>query len=270
MKKIAVIISVYKNDTLQNLQEALHSLYEQTFTADIFVQQDGHVQKEVAVYLDDELQKKKIVYMGKRNENKGLAYSLNELLSILLEKGYEYIARMDADDISLPHRFEKQYRFMQNNKDIDVVGGYIEEFSINASYNKIVHYPLIHKEMYHFFEKRVPLAHVSAFFRRSFFEKAGLYPTSSPTNEDTLLWMKGFQAGCKFANIPEVMVRVRVSEAFFGRRGGMKKAWSDFNDRMKVINTLRYNTSAYFYALILFIVNIAPPKIKKFLYKRLR
>ncbi len=97
-----------------------------------------------------------------------------------------------------------------------------------------------------------------------------MYPTTSPTNEDTLLWMNGFKSGCRFANIPEVLVKVRVNRAFFGRRGGLAKAWSDLKDRVQVINTLGYNKRAYWYALALFGVNIAPPKIKEFLYKRLR
>lgn len=270
MNKIAVIVCVYHNDRLEYLQEALQSLYEQSLGADIFVQQDGCVSEDVALYLDDELQKKKVVYVGKRSENRGLAHSLNELLEVVLKRGYAYIARMDADDISLPQRFQRQYDFMQKNAEIDVVGGYIEEFSDELAYRKVVCYPLTHDEMFRFFSRRVPLAHVSAFFRRSFFEKVGLYPTTSPTNEDTLLWMEGFKVGCRFANIPEVVVRVRVSAAFFDRRGGVKKAWNDLQDRVQVIKTLRYNKSSYLYALALFIVNVAPPKIKQFLYKRLR
>ena len=270
MSKIAVIMSVYYNDTLKNLQEALESLYNQTIPVDVFVQQDGYIKEDVASYLENVLQKKRVVYVGKRNENKGLAYSLNELLQIVLEKRYEYIARMDADDICLDERFALQYAFMQKNREVDVVGGYIEEFSEEMEYYKVVRYPLNHDEMYRFFAKRVPLAHVTAFFRRSFFEKAGFYPTESPTNEDTLLWMKGFQSGCRFANIPEILVKVRIGPAFFSRRGGARKAWSDLQDRILVIKTLGYNISSYFYAWALFMVNIAPSKLKLFLYKRLR
>jgi len=159
---------------------------------------------------------------------------------------------------------------MRKNTEIDVVGGYIEEFGHDFDYWKKVEYPLVHQAMFSFFSKRVPLANVTTFFRKSFFEKAGLYPTTSPTNEDTLLWMNGFKNGCKFANIPEVLVKVRVSESFFNRRGGIPKAWSDLGDRILVIKTLGYNISSYFYAFALFLVNIAPAGIKKFLYKRLR
>ncbi len=262
-------MSVYANDNLSYLQEALESLYCQTKKVDIFIQQDGKVSKEIQYFLDKELQDCKISYLGNRVENKGLAFSLNELLKIVLPK-YQYIARMDADDISMPNRIKEQLEFMEKHLDIDIVGGSIEEFSDVISYHKRVEYPLKHQEMFDFFKKRVPLAHVTALFRKSFFEKAGLYPASSPTNEDTLMWMQGFKNDCIFANISEVLVKVRVSHSFFSRRGGTAKAWSDLKDRVLVIQTLRYNIFSYFYAVALFMVNIAPPKIKQFLYKRLR
>jgi len=270
MSEIAVIMSVYRADRLDYLKEALESLYCQMPRPDIYVQQDGQVEDSVAAYLLKAEECGQIAYLGKRDTNKGLAISLNELLKKVLARPYTYIVRMDADDISLPERVTVQYTFMEENRDIDVLGGYIEEFSNDGSYHKIVQYPLKHDEMYQFFAKRVPLAHVTAFFRRNFFEKAGFYPVESPTNEDTLFWMRGFKNGCRFANIPEVLVKVRVSSAFFSRRGGINKAWSDLNDRILVIKTLGYNTSSYFYALALFFVNIAPAKIKQFLYKRLR
>jgi len=270
MSEIAVIMSVYREDKLGRLREALESLYAQNPPADIFVQLDGPVAPEIERLLEKEREAGKIFYLGVRKENRGLAVSLNELLNEVLKQGYEYVARMDADDISLPGRFEKQYGFMRNHPDIDVVGGAIEEFSDNGTYHKIVRYPLRHNEMFDFFKKRVPLAHVTAFFRRSFFEKAGVYPTSSPTNEDTLMWMKGFASGCRFANLSDALVAVRVSPGFFGRRGGWGKAWNDLRDRVRVIRTLGYNFDAYLYALALFFVNISPGWLKKILYQRLR
>ena len=263
-------MSVYGGDRRGPLQKALESLYAQTQNVDIYIQLDGEVTENVKNYLLKEKERDKISYLGERAINKGLAFSLNELLEIVLYREYVYMARMDADDISVSERIALQYEFMEAHKNIDVVGGYIEEFSEENVYSQIVRYPLTHDEMFQFFTKRVPLAHVTAFFRKSFFEKTGTYPTTSPTNEDTLLWMEGFHNGCHFANIPEVLVKVRVSAAFFGRRGGVRKAWSDFKDRVLVIKTLGYNTSSYFYAIALFFVNITPSKIKQFLYKRLR
>jgi len=269
VSKIAIIISVYKNDKLDYVKEALDSLYAQTKKADIFIQQDGKISKKLERYLDKELSSRKIEYLGKREENQGLAYSLNELIE-KIESRYEYIARMDADDISVKHRIELQYAFMEKHHECDVVGGYIQEFATDMVYEKVVKYPLRHEEMYCFFAKRVPLAHVSAFFRRDYFKKAGVYRTTTLSNEDTLLWMDGFNNQCHFSNIDKVLVKVRVSSHFFSRRGGFRKAWSDLKDRLLVIKTLRYNISSYFYAVAIFMVNIAPSKVKVFLYKRLR
>jgi len=263
-------MSLYRGDKLTFVKEALESLYVQSYPVDIFVQQDGPIDAAVEVLVDDALSKGKIHYLGKRAKNRGLAYSLNELIEQVQKQGYRYIARMDADDISLPNRIEKQVAFLESNQEVDVVGGYIEEFSDEVDYHKIVQYPLKHDEMFRFFAKRVPLAHVSAMYRDRFFEKVGLYPTESSTNEDTLMWMQGFTNGCRFANIPAVLVQVRVSAGFFGRRGGLKKAWSDFRDRVKVIQTLGYNNIAYGYAVAIFMVNISPSWVKKFLYERVR
>lgn len=268
--KIAVALSVYRGVSLPHLRKAVESIAAQTQPADLFVKIDGTVSDSMLQYLFACQEEGRIHYLDYRRQNLGIAVSFNELFSVILERGYDYIARMDADDIMMPQRLAKQYDFMEHNSEIDVVGGFIEEFGDGFGYKKVVAYPLSHEAMFRFFARRVPLANVTTFFRRSFFEKAGLYPTTSPTNEDTLMWMEGFRNGCRFANIPEVLVRVRISRAFFGRRGGIEKAWSDLSDRIRVIKTLGYNSTAYGYALAVFMVNISPSWVKKFLYKRAR
>ena len=237
---------------------------------DIFIQEDGSVSDEVDSFLQQEFEKGKIKYIGRRKENKGLAFSLNELLEIVLKGNYSYIARMDADDICLPERLEKQFAFMEENKEIDVCGTYIEEFSEDMNYRKIVRYPLEHEELLRFFYKRVPIAHMTAFFRRSFFEKAGVYELHTLSNEDTILWLKGFKSGCRFANIPIIGVKVRVNENFFKRRGGLRKVISDFKDRIRVIEELNFPKISYLYAISYLFVQLLPPKMKKYAYKYMR
>ena len=265
MKQIATMISVYKKSKIANVKKTLESIYGQTRKSDLFLVVDGPIENELKSFLL--LQPVELFFLEK---NIGIPKAYNFLLQEILRRNYKYIARMDADDIMMPNRLKLQYDFMEKNKDIDVVGGYVEEFGDDFEYSKVVTYPLTHEQIFLFFAKRVPLANVTTFFRRSFFEKAGLYPTSSPTNEDTLLWMNGFKTGCRFANIPEVLVKVRVSKDFFARRGGFAKAWSDFRDRINVIHSLGYNWNAYFFALAMLGVNLTPGFIKKILYKKLR
>jgi len=272
MNKSVVIMSVYKNDKLEHVKECLESLYNQTYKDfDIFLQCDGVISQDLFKHLENEFKNRKISYLGVREVNKGLAYSLNELIKIGLEKDYEYFFRMDADDICNLERFERQIDFMENNKNIDICGTYIEEFGDGIKYNKIVKYPLTHEEMFNFFKKRVPMAHPTVCFRKSFFEKAGLYPeTNHISNEDTLMWMKGFKNNCVFANLTYIGVKMRVSNAFFNRRNSYKKVLMDFKNRLEVIKTLEYGIDSYFYAMGITIVNLLPPKIKKYAYKLLR
>jgi hypothetical protein len=178
---------------------------------------------------------------------------------------------MDADDICMPRRIERQLAFMEKNLDADVCGTYIEEFGDGINYSKVVKYPLTHGKMLIFFKKRVPIAHVSSFFRISYFEKAGLYRVNGHFNNgDTLMWMDGFTSGCRFANIDYVGVKVRVSQDFFGRRGGWKKTVADFKNRLTVNKKLNFGPMAYLYAFAVAFVNMMPPVMKKYAYKHLR
>ncbi len=272
MSRVCFIMSVYKNDNLQDFQVALESLYTQSIKGiDIYIQEDGEVEINIHNFLLKELESNRISYLGLRNVNKGIAYSRKELVKLILSKEYQYIALMDADDISMPQRIENQLKFMEHNKEIDVCGTFIKEFGDNIDYSKVVTYPLTHIEMFDFFKKRVPLANVTSMFRRSFFQKAGLYEVNGHlNNEDTLMWMKGFMSGCQFANIDYVGVKVRVSKDFFGRRGGWEKTVSDFKNRMTVNKTLNFGPLSYFYALAVAFLNIMPSTLKKYAYKHLR
>lgn len=266
-----VIMSIYKNDKLESVQKAIESLYMQSLKADIFIKIDGQIDLEIEKYLLQQYQQGGIQYLSKREQNKGLAVSLNELIKEVLDKNYEYIFRMDADDISNSDRFLKQIEFMNKNRDIDICGTYIEEFGDDLKYKKLVKYPLTHEEIFKFFKKRVPLAHMTVCYRRSFFEKAGLYPESGHIrNEDTLMWLKGFENECRFANIDYVGVKVRVSRDFFERRAGIQKVLYDFKNRLEVIRKLHYGTDAYFYAFGMMGINLLPTQLKKLAYKYLR
>lgn len=270
MKKIAVIMSLYKNDKLVFLKQAIDSVLCQTFSDfDFFIQCDGIVANDCALYLDS-LKDERII-IRKRAENKGLAFSLNEMLKMVRELGYEYIARMDADDICMKDRFSKQIEFMQRNKEIDIIGGAIEEINEQNEKIQFVDYPCIHEEMKQFFGMRNPLAHMTVMFRSSYFDKAGIYPENTRLDEDTMFWFRGFKSNCLFANVSDVMVRVRVNSDFYGRRNGFAKSYSDFLNRLHIIKCLELNKSNYIWALGRFIIMSIPfAGITKFAYKIFR
>ena len=92
-------MSLYKNDVLEYVRLSVESILNQTYKDfDYYIQYDGPVDAEVDAYLSGVNDER--VRIQRRAENKGLAQSLNDLMNVVMHIGYEYIARMDADDIS--------------------------------------------------------------------------------------------------------------------------------------------------------------------------
>lgn len=270
MNMLAVIVSVYKNDRLEYFQPCMESLLKQTYSnTDIWIQFDGIVSEQIEAYLAG--LNNAHIFIRKREYNKGLACSLNELLDEVLQQDYRYIARMDADDICFPYRFQRQIEYMEIHPQVDICGGYIDEMDEEGKSIGIIEYPLEHTKMKVFFGRRNPLAHMTVFFRRTYFEKAGYYPTDTNKDEDTMLWLKGFLGGCIFANINEPLVKVRVNNDFYCRRNGLSKSWSDLKNRCFIIHALKLSPTNYMFAFGRFLFFTLPlPWLTKLAYRYLR
>lgn len=150
--KVAVILPVYKNDKVPYIELSFESILNQTYKdIHLYVGIDGPVGEDLKMSLL-KYAKSDNVSIQWFPENRGLAVVLNDLLNECFQNGYEYIARMDADDISEPNRIEKQMTFLQANPDIDVVGGAIEEIDENSeSRGKTIVYPENPEDCFEFF-----------------------------------------------------------------------------------------------------------------------
>lgn len=270
MRKLAVIMSLYKNDKLEFLKIAIESVLNQTFSEfNLYIKFDGIIAPECESYLKS-LSDSRVI-LSVRKENKGLAVSLNELIQDISSKNYTYIARMDADDICIKDRFEKQISFMDKHKNVDISGGNIEEINEKGESICKIHYPLEHKEMLEFFGSRNPLAHMTVMFRKTYIDKTGLYPEDTFLDEDTMYWFNGFINNCVFANIEDVLVLVRVNSEFYGRRNGFSKSYNDLKNRIKIIKTLHLSYVNYLLAVSRFIIMIIPmAKLTRFAYLYMR
>ena len=265
---IAIVMSIYKNDNLSELKYALESLYSQTQKADIFLQLDGIVSKEIEGYLDRELEGGIITYLGKRDKNFGLAFSLNELLEVVKPK-YKYIVRMDADDVSVPTRIEKQIQFLEEHPDVQAVGGWIEEFNVDTNESQVVRYGEFHRDLKQNLMKRNPLAHVTICFRNTFFDTISLYDTTK-LNEDFDLWIRAFKQDVKLHCLQEVLVKVRTSDDFFARRKNIARAKEVMLLKFNATKTFDFGIKGYFYAVAHFVLFLSPGWMKKILYKKMR
>ena len=114
-RKIAVILPVYRKDKVEYLNKAIESIVMQTYRDyHIYIGVDGPVGDDINAYFEH-IDNQNRVTIIRFEENRGLACVLNDLLDICFKDGYEYIARMDADDISETTRFEKQIAFLEKH-----------------------------------------------------------------------------------------------------------------------------------------------------------
>ena len=127
---------------------------------------------------------------------------------------------MDADDICLPNRFERQLPLLESGQ-ADIVGAWIEEFDINpGDLQRVRRVPTTHKEIFEYGKWRQPLNHVTAMFKREAYLNAGGYQSIRYV-EDYDLLVRMLEKGIKFSNIPEVLVYVRCGKSMLKRRSGV-------------------------------------------------
>lgn len=269
VRKLAVIMSLYKNDTLEYVKLATESILNQSYhDYDFFIQYDGHVQQEVDNYLsrigDDR------IHIKKRDENKGLAYSLNELLEVVMPLNYEFIARMDADDISMQERFEKQMAYMEDHPETECLGTWAIEIKSDGSEYYRKQMPETHEGCWKQFMIRDCMIHPTVMFRRSYIKKAGLYSLDTYFGEDTMMWAQGFAAGCKFANLPEYLFKFRLNDDFFNRRRGWRHAKGILTLRWKVNKMLHYPLKAYLYTIAYAGAKMMPTNVLNLIYRKAR
>lgn len=215
-------MSVYRNDKPEFVSRAVESVTtEQTLKPnEVVLVVDGPVPDGLANlikrYENAVGSIFKVIWLS---ENKGLG---NALRIGVEATSHEVIARMDSDDVSAPDRFEKQMAYMEQHPDCDVVGGQISEFigeEDNIVGKRIV--PCKSTEVMNYLKRRCPLNHVSVMMRKESVLKVGNY-LDWHFNEDYYLWIRMAEAGCRFANLPDILVNVRVGKDMYARRGGWK------------------------------------------------
>lgn len=271
-KIVAIILPVYKGDKANYISLSVNSLLQQTYrNLKIYIGVDGPIPSDLKETLEDITDKRvRLIYF---ENNRGLAIVLNELISIATKDGFDYLARMDADDISISDRIHKQLLYPENNEDIDVVGGSIEEIDEEGnSRNKTIIYPQTPIECRKFFSKRNPHAHPAVMFRKTFFEKIGhAYRPEYRQNQDTMLWLDGFSHGTMNANIEDVILKFRMTDSLFKkRRNGWKFAKKQLKDRLQINRTLGYGMGAYVFGFLMFILLVSPSWMRKVAYKIFR
>lgn len=267
--EISMLLSVYSGDKPGHVDTAIESIFWQTQQpAELVIVQDGPIRGELAEVLTTWQQKlPETVNIVVLDENQGLGRALQVGLE---HCSYELVARMDADDISVPTRLEKQVAFMTENPNVDVLGGYIAEFSDDPDQiDSIRSVPTDSEEAAERAAYRCPLNHPTVMYRKSAILAAGGYGDRR-SMQDHELWIRLLNHGYTITNLPEVLVKARAGAELYDRRGGFDYAKTEFLLYYEFLQS-GYITFLAFMVNILYRipVRLAPKPVRGFIYNNL-
>lgn len=204
--KISVVMTVFNGERF--IRDAIDSVLGQSFKDFEFIIVDNastDKTKEMAHFYKDP----RIIFI-ENSRNLGQTKALN--IGIMKSRG-EFVARMDADDISLKERFEIQYDFLMKNRDVGLLGSWHEEISENGRHLKFFKFPTDPLEIKCNLMSPGELgyyciSHPTVIMRKSVLDKVGLYDEIHCA-QDYDLWIR-IGRKYKIANINRYLVKHRV------------------------------------------------------------
>lgn len=204
---ISVIMSVY-NTKAQWLREAIESILNQTYSGfEFIIVLDCPTDGCDAVVWEYASKDERIKVLPNET-NLGLTCSLNKALA---QASGRYIARMDADDVAMPDRFEKQIAYMEENPDVVVLGGrvYTEGSNATAQYEWSPDQDVLKIRMLF---RNVGVPHPTAMIRKSVLDEQGIaYTEAVKKSQDYKLWTDLMHHG-KIMILPDVVLMYRMHE----------------------------------------------------------
>jgi len=215
MCSISVLMSIY-NERIEDIYKAINSILKQTFSDFEFIividnPKRADIKEELCL-LDRRI---KVIV---NETNIGLALSMNKAASIAQGK---YLARMDADDISVNHRFEKQYQVLVENDYSLVCTGYI---MIDESDNPIgiESGNISDRDLIRLLPYDNTIHHPTVMMKKTVFDEVGGY-RNFPCSQDYDLWLRMVKADDKMHYLPDKLFKYRIREESISQKNKVKQ-----------------------------------------------
>ena len=262
MPKVSVIMGVYNvGDTLA---EAMDSLFSQTFNDfEVIICDDGSKDNTIEVVTSYLNKYPKQIILLKNKKNLGLNYTLNRCLDVATG---EYIARMDGDDISVPERFEKQVRFLDEHPEYSIVSSPMVLFDEKGDFRTTTAIE---------FPKKVdcvksnPFCHAPVMIRAEAYKKIGGYTVNKKMLrvEDVDLWFKLCAAGYRGYNFQEPLYKMRDDRDATSRRKFKYRLNSTYT-RLVGCKNVSMPFIYYIYAFKPIIIGLIPRPLYVYLHRK--
>lgn len=212
---VSVIMSVYNGE--RYLREAIDSILAQKFTDfELLVIDDGSTDRTLEIVCSYPDPRIRVL----AEHHRGLVSALNRGLA---EARGPYIARMDADDVSLPTRLMKQVTFLEDHQDVVMVGSWarlIDEYSLPTGVSRMT--PAGDRQLHVALCATNQFVHGSVMMRREAVLALRGYRPAFETTEDYDLWLRLAAVG-KLANLAEPLYELRIHESSKTVNEGRKK-----------------------------------------------
>lgn len=246
MKKgeISVIMAVY--NCADTVNQSIDSIIAQTYPNwKMIICDDCSTDNTMQVIQEYKNRYPNKFVIIKNRKNSKLAYSLNHCLRYA---DGEYCARMDGDDYCAPKRFEEQISYLNQHKDIHLIGTSMKVFNDDEFGREIIYKEMPQKEDLRF---GPCFAHASILTYTGVYKELGGYTVSERTvrSQDYDLWFRFFAAGFKGANLAEPLYYVREDKNAFLRRKPSLYLWAVVT-RWKGFRLLKYPVKYYWRVLI--------------------
>ena len=209
--KLAVILPAYNAENF--ITECLDSLLNQTFSDFCILAVNDASTDNTGKILETYAAKDTRLRVYHFSENQGEPAVMQFTMDILKEMDVEYVARMDADDICVPHRFEKQVQYLDEHLEIDILGSNALLFNDGQTdkTTKVSTLPLLDKDIKaHFSLARDNIINPSSMWRHSSIKALGINYAQTTTAPDFHMWVQCALHQKKFANLPEPLLLYRL------------------------------------------------------------
>jgi len=280
MEQYSVLMSVYNKDNPSHLRSAIDSMLQQSVPChDFVIVCDGPLTEaldeviseysESSIPLDSTNTDETLPHIEviRLDKNGGLGPALNEGMR---HCQCDLIARMDADDIALSDRCEKQLAEFDKHPDLSLCSGYVTEFDVDPLVpGPVRKVPESSADINEFAKARNPFNHPCMMYRKSAVEQAGGYQGTYPYFEDYDLWLRMLWDGCTGYNLQENLLMMRAGAGMYKRRSGsthiksMKKLFKEMFHRGFITKRQYYKS-----VITRTIGDLIPNWARKMVYKK--
>jgi len=210
---LSVVMSVFNAE--KYLNKAVDSILNQSFKDFEFIIIEDCSTDNTLQILEEYAQKDSRIILIRKDKNKGAKGFIENLnIGLQMAKG-KYIARMDADDISFPNRFEKQIHLLENDSELFIVGTSLEMIDENDHFIKKLPAFVDDKSIKDTMFKNIALYHPAIMFRN---EKNVFYREKMWSCEDYDLFFRLMLQNKKMANLPEILLKYRILDSSISRK----------------------------------------------------